>query len=128
MQNLRQAFINLIDSNNNTISLTPLYKEFLTSQLDIEMIEILREFNKSNDTHLTAFPTTCGSDTCSYFEEAIFFTLVGNNSNNYCLLALVSKKDREVMIRFCENIIPSSGIELNTLITPENKRFGNMPF
>ena len=112
---LREVFIGLLENQNNTINLTALYDEFLPRKGSLEMIEIIDNFQKSGDTSLTAYSTSCGSDVCSHKNESKYFTLVGNNSKNYALLQLVSIPDQEVRIRFCNSIIPTPGIELNEL-------------
>ena len=112
---LRDAFINLLTDEVNSIDLKPLFDEFLPRKGSLEMIEIIDNFHSSGDTELTAYPTSCGSDVCSHMNESKYFTLVGNKSKNYALLQLVSLPDQEVRIRFCNSIIPSPGVELNEL-------------
>lgn len=116
MFSLRQAFMSILDPKVDSIVLTPLYMEYgelLELNGGIEMIEILRNFQKSEDTELTAYRTTCGSDVCSNRAYSKYFTLVGNNSKNYALLQLVSFPNEEVCIRFCHAILPTPGLELN---------------
>jgi hypothetical protein len=115
MQSIRQAFINLLETENTTIDLIPLFKQYPRRIGSIEMIEILDNFQKSGDTILTAYLTKCGSDTCSNRQDSKYFTLVGNNSKNYALLQLASLPEQAVKIRFCNNIIPTTEVELNDL-------------
>lgn len=119
IENLRQAFIDLLNSDNFCINLLPLFEEFadsLPSKGGLEMLEIVSNFRDSGDTLLTAYSTNCGSDVCSNRKYSKYFTLVGNNSKNYTSVQLVSLPNEEVRIRFCHAILPTPGIELNERI------------